>query len=470
MKRLAGVLCAFAAPAAMAQPAAVDAAALYQQYCAQCHGATMQGGNAQSLVDGVWNHGEGRGYVSRNTKHGITEYGMPAYEATLSDNEINAIVDYILTAEKTAGAVRPPIPEATQTQEYEVKIEKWVEGLELPWAIAFPDAETALITERSGKLLVVKNGALQAEPVSGTPEVLAESQGGLMEVAIDPNYADNGYVYLSFSHGIPAKEGDRVLAMTKIVRGRIKDNAWTDEETVYEAPHETYLPTRQHYGCRIVFDKEGYLYFSIGERGVQDHAQELGRPNGKVHRIWPDGRIPEDNPFVKTPGALPTIYSYGNRNPQGMAVSPVDGLLWASEHGPMGGDELNVIASGANYGWPVVTYGRNYNGQIVSDKTHAEGIAQPSLFWRPSIAVSGVDFYTGDAFGRWKNALLVAALRYEEVRLLRIEGDRVLHQETILKNVGRVRSVNTGPDGAIYVVTNSPNAVLRLTPIGERSY
>ena len=445
--------------------------ALYQQYCAQCHGADLRGGNAQSMVDGVWNFGEGKGYVSRSIKHGITHLGMPAYESTLEDDEIAAIVEFILNAEKDSGAVKPPPPSELQTHDYLVRVESWVEGLEVPWSIAFPDAETALITERPGRLRVVKDGALDPLPVSGTPKVLAEGQGGLLDVAVDPEYGKNGWLYLAYSHALDtADETGREPAMTRLVRGRIRDGAWVDGQAVFEAPPDTYLSTRVHYGCRIIFDSEGHLYFSIGERGMQDHAQELARPNGKIHRVNTDGSIPADNPFVGRPGALPSIYTYGNRNPQGLAYDASTGVIWETEHGPMGGDELNTIRPGRNYGWPLITYGRNYNGEIVSDLTREEGLEQPSLYWRPSIAVCGMDVYTGSQFPKWAGSLLVGALKYESVAVIQVDGDRAMHEETILKNAGRVRDVACGPDGAIYVVTNKPDAVLRLSVKGERTY
>jgi glucose/arabinose dehydrogenase len=288
-------------------------------------------------------------------------------------------------------------------------------------------------------------------------------------VAVDPDYAENGWIYLAYSHALEAEAGQkRPPAMTRIVRGRLKDHAWVDQEVIYEAPHATYRTTRHHYGCRIVFDPDGYLYFGIGDRGAQDQAQDLGKPNGKMHRLHRDGRVPRDNPFVWRDGALASIYSYGHRNPQGLAVHPVTGRVWDTEHGPMGGDELNLITPGRNYGWPVVTYGLNYNGTVISELTRKEGMEVPNLYWKPSIAVCGLDFYRGDKFPKWKNRLLVGALKYEEVDLLDIEGDRVIHQETILKNAGRVRDVACGPDGLVYVVLNQPGMVLRLSPIREK--
>jgi len=449
---------------------APDGQALYQQFCAQCHGADLRGGNAQSMVDGVWQYGEGTGYITRNIKHGITDLGMPAYESSMSDAQIRAVVEFIMSAEKSTGAVKPPPPTEIQTQDYHVKVDQWIQGLQEPWSIAFPDTETAYIAEKAGQLLIARNGKLEAGPVKGTPEVVSEGQGGLMDVAVDPKFSENGWIYLSFSHGLPAEDGKPQRAMTKIVRGKIEKGRWTNEETLFAASPDHYVPSRVHYGCRIVFDEAGHLYFSIGERGMQENAQDLSRPNGKVHRIWPDGSIPEDNPFVKTPGALPSIYSYGNRNPQGLAIHPVTGYLWETEHGPMGGDEINVIESGKNYGWPVITWGRNYNGAPVSALTEKDGLEQPASFWRPSIGVCGMDIYNGEQFPVWRGALLVTALRNEELRIVRVAGEHVQHQEIILKNMGRARDVVAGPDGAIYLVTNGPGAIMKLSYIKERAY
>ncbi len=447
----------------------IDAKALYGEFCAKCHGRNLEGGNAPSLVDGVWLYGAGRGQRIRHIRFGILQQGMPTFNDALSTEQIEALADYIGEMEKSAGGERPPLPEVLNTYDYDIRVERFVEGLDIPWAIDFLDDHTALITERPGTLRIVRDGKLQDEPVTGIPKVLPQGQGGLMDVAVDPNYSDNGWIYLSYSHVLPS-EKERPPAMTRLVRGRLKSNAWVDQEVIYEAPHESYRTTRHHYGSRIVFDPRGYLYFSIGDRGRGQHAQDLSRPNGKMHRIWPDGSIPEDNPYVGREGALPTIYSYGHRNPQGLAVHPETGRVWITEHGPMGGDELNLLKPAVNYGWPKITYGKNYNGSIVTEYEQREGMAQPILFWRPSIAVCGLDYYRGDLFPKWKNWLLAGALAFEELRLLVIEEDRVIHQETILKNAGRVRDVMSGPDGAIYVVLNNPGTVLRLTPIVEEGF
>ena len=444
---------------------AQDGAALYQQNCAQCHGTDLDGGNATSLIDGVWQYGEKNSHIRRNIKFGIPHLGMPSYEEALSDDEIRSILQYILETEEDAGAIEPEAPEVLETMDYDLKVETFADGLEIPWAIDFIDASTALITERPGRVRMVIKGELQPEPVKNTPEVLHAGQGGLLDVAVDPEYDENGWIYLAYSHVLDdVTTGNRPPAMTRIVRGKIENNTWTDLEVLFEAPHDMYRTTRHHYGCRIVFDPWGYLYFAIGDRGAGMQAQDFTRPNGKVHRIHKNGDIPNSNPYLYAEEAMKSLYTLGNRNIQGMAVHPVTGELWATEHGPMGGDELNLIQEGKNYGWETITYGRNYNGTIITELTHMPGMEQPVLYWKPSIAVCGLDFYSGNLFEKWKNKLLVGALRYEEVRLLNIEDDRVMHEQTILKGLGRVRDVSTGPDGAIYVVLNQPGKVIRLTP------
>jgi glucose/arabinose dehydrogenase len=237
-----------------------------------------------------------------------------------------------------------------------------------------------------------------------------------------------------------------------------------DQETLYKAPPELYWDDNTHFGSRFLFDREGHLFYSIGDRGHQDDAQDLSLPNGKIHRIHDDGRIPKDNPFVGRPGALPSIWSYGNRNPQGLAWHPVTGELWSSEHGPRGGDELNRIEPGRNYGWPVITYGMNYDGTPITDKTEQDGMEQPVMQWTPSIAVCAIVFYTGDRFPGWKTDLFVTALGGQALRRLVIEGKRVVHEEVLFKGLGRVRDVVNGPDGTLYVVLNDPGRIVRMVP------
>lgn len=442
-------------------------AELYATACAQCHGAQLQGGQAQSLVDAVWQFGSSKSHIFRNIKYGISDFAMPAFEEALSDDAIHRILDFVFESEKTAGAQKPAAPEKLFTLDYEVKVEKVAEGLDIPWAIDFLDEHRALVTERPGSVRLISSGQLHPTPIIGIPEVVHEGQGGLLDVSVDPEYAKTGWIYLSYSHPLDDADGKRKPAMTRIVRGRLKEHEWVDQETIFEAPHDLYLTTRQHYGSRIVFDPKGHIYFSIGDRGMSQQAQDITRPNGKIHRIHKDGTIPHDNPFIGREDAIPSIFTFGNRNPQGLAVHPATGQVWEAEHGPMGGDELNLILGGTNYGWPSITYGRNYDGGIVSNFRKREGMAAPTLYWKPSIAVCGIHFVTSPLFPRWQNKLLVSALKFEEVRLLDIHGDRVMHQEILLKNAGRVRDVCSAPDGAIYVVTNGPDTVLKLTPVRD---
>jgi len=248
------------------------------------------------------------------------------------------------------------------------------------------------------------------------------------------------------------------------VRGKIKGHQWTDEQTLFEVPDSLKVTGGNRWGARLMFDKNGFLFFSIGDMARAKDSQNPGKPSGKVFRIHTDGSIPKDNPFVGKKGALPALFTIGNRNVQGIAQHPVTGEIWATEHGPMGGDELNILKKGANYGWPVITYGVDYDGSVVSKDTTNEGMEQPVVQWTPSIAVCAAEFITSRLFPMWKNNLLVSALSFEEIRRLVIENNKVIEQELILKGVGRVRDLKTGPDGALYVLLNDPDMVLRISP------
>jgi glucose/arabinose dehydrogenase len=237
-----------------------------------------------------------------------------------------------------------------------------------------------------------------------------------------------------------------------------------DQATIYQSPAHLYVDDNTHFGSRFLFDASGHLFFTIGDRGTMTDAQALGNPNGKVHRVFDDGRVPPDNPFVATPGALGTIWSLGNRNPQGLAWHPVTGQMWSTEHGPRGGDELNVIEKGRNYGWPTATYGINYDGTPITDTTSAAGLEQPVTYWTPSVAPSGIAFYTGDRFPGWKHDLFIAMLLGNQLRRVTVSGHIVTHQETIFKGFGRVRHVINGPDGLLYVALNDPGRIVRLVP------
>ena len=445
-----------------------DVAKIYAEICSNCHGAQLEGGQAPSMLDDQWSSGDGSdAALARIISEGSLEKGMPAFHSLMSEGDVRAMVIFIReqraryqrsrkTQEVPAGVIT--------TAEHRYRIETMADGLATPWSIAFLPDDRVLVTEKPGRLRVIAGDKLQPAAITGTPAVRDAGQGGLLEVAIHPGYASNGWIYLAYSD--PARDQDgKDVSLTTIVRGRIKDGAWTDQETIWRAPLALYRPGGGvHFGCRIAFDGQGYLYFSHGERGRQQDAQDLTRPNGKIHRIHDDGRIPADNPFVNTPGAFPTIWTYGNRNPQGLDFDPRTGLLWETEHGPRGGDELNRIRGGRNYGWPVITYGMNYDGSPITAETAREGMEQPVTYWVPSIAVCGIDFYEGTLFPKWTGNLFVSALAQQELRRLVIDGEKVVSQEVVLKDIGRLRDVQCAPDGSIWVAVNDPGTVIRLVP------
>ena len=333
-------------------------------------------------------------------------------------------------------------------------------NLQYPWGLAFLPDGRMLVTERSGRLRVIgADGKLDPRPVEGVPKVVASGQGGLLDVAVHPRFAENGWVYLSFA----GSDGDG--ASTEVVRGRLDGQRLQDVQTLFRM-----LPRSsggRHFGSRLVFDAKGLLYITLGDRGDMERAQRMDDHAGSVIRLHDDGRVPADNPFVKTPGARPEKFTLGNRNMQGAAIHPVTGELWTHEHGPQGGDEVNVMRAGRNYGWPVITHGVNYGiGTRIGEGTSRPGMEQPLKIWIPSIAPSGMAFYAGKAFQGWSGNLLVGALRGESLHRLELDGEKVVREEVLLKSqVGRIRDVRVGPDGLVYLLTDErAGQLLRLEP------
>jgi glucose/arabinose dehydrogenase len=441
-----------------------DVAKVWTEVCASCHGPNMQGAQAPSMLDDVWTTGNTDAALAVTIKNGRVANGMPAFGTMLNDEEIRAMVVYIRETAgkaKAAGATHAaPAPNVVVTSEkHAFKLETVVEGVTTPWGLDFLPDGRMLITEKGGALRIADaKGTLAAAPVQNVPAVWSKGQGGLLDVAVHPDYAKNGWIYISYSD---PGEGDS--AMTAIIRAKLTDNALTDIQPVFKVPAALYKTANVHFGTRFVFDGKGHVFFSIGDRGHQTEAQDVTRPNGKVHRINEDGTIPKDNPFVDKADAVKSIWSYGHRNPQGLAQHPTSGALYDVEHGPRGGDELNLVVKGKNYGWPVITYGMNYNGTPMTDKTAAPGMEQPLTYWVPSIAVSSIGFYTGTKFPGWKNSLFLGSLAAQELRRLEVNGTQV-KQEVLFKNVGRLRDVVMGPDGAIYVAFNQPDRIARLVP------
>jgi len=345
------------------------------------------------------------------------------------------------------------------TEQHAFRVVRLVEQLEHPWGLAFLPDGRMLVTERPGRLRVVANGRLAAKPVAGVPAVAATGQGGLLDVALHPRFAENGYVYLSY-----AARGDGGIS-TEVARGRLAGGRLEDVKVIFHQQPKG--GGGRHFGSRLVFDRGGYLYITLGDRGEMERAQKPDDHAGSVIRLHDDGRVPADNPFSGRPGWKPEKYTIGNRNIQGAALHPQTGRLWTHEHGPQGGDEINVIRAGANYGWPVITYGVNYGfGTKIGEGTRKPGMEQPLYYWVPSIAPSGMAFYTGDRFPRWRGDLFVGALRDEMLVRLRLDGEKVVQEERMLKGaLGRIRDVRNGPDGFLYLLTDESRGVLaRLEP------
>jgi aldose sugar dehydrogenase len=345
-----------------------------------------------------------------------------------------------------------------RSQHHDYHIEVLFEGLEHPWSLAFLPDGRLLVTERPGRLLLLDPRTGSRRQVQGTPEVVARSQGGLLDVALHPDFASNGWVYLSY-----AARQDGGLS-THVGRGRLRDGRLEDFELLFQA--EPGLGSGQHFGSRLLFDRDGYLFITLGDHGERDSAQDLGSHMGGLIRLHDDGRVPIDNPFVDREGARPEIYSYGHRNPQGIALHPDTGAVWLHEHGPRGGDEINLPEAGLNYGWPVTTHGREYHGPEIGPAPPQPGFASPIHHWTPSIAPSGMAFYQGKAFPDWEGDLFVGALAHRHLQRLRFDGRQRVEQERLLEEQGwRIRDVRTGPDGYLYLLPDEdPASLIRLVP------
>ena len=347
-----------------------------------------------------------------------------------------------------------------ETERADIELQTVAQGLENPWGLAFLPDGSMLVTERTGTMRKVGADGEVSEPLTGLPEIFVRGQGGLLDVAVDPNYADNGWIYFSYSE--PGDGGNS----TALARAKLDGNALVELERIFS--QQPKVSSNNHFGSRIVFKGDGTLFLTLGDRySRMDDAQTLDNHHGKVVRINTDGSVPADNPFVDTEGALPEIWSYGHRNMQGATIHPQTGELWSGEHGAQGGDELNIDRAGLNYGWPVVTYGEDYGGGKIGEGFKKEGMETPIYYWLPSLATAGLTFYTGDVFPKWKGDIFVASLRAETLSRLDIEGERVLHEERLLADeLGeRLRHVVQGPKGYLYLLTDaSDGKIIRIAP------
>ncbi len=433
----------------------------YATYCSGCHGDQLE-----AFTDRKWKRGNSAENLFAAIKHGYPDEGMPAFDQTFSDDEITGLVAYIqegiqnvkqydFSEEATANAVYT-------AEALRYRLDTVATGMEIPWGMAFLPNGDMLITDRNGAFYRLPKGSRQLQKIAGAPQVLAQGQGGLLDVELHPDFAKNNTIYLSYSAF--KKEGEQTLSTTAVLRAKLEGNKLTDAKVIFEA--QPWARTRHHYGSRLEFGRDGMLYVSVGDRGQHhENAQTVERAPGKVHRIKDDGTIPADNPFASEKGAIASIWTIGNRNIQGMVMHPRTGAIWTNEHGPRGGDEVNIAERGKNYGWPVISYGINYNGTVLTELTKKEGMEQPLWYWVPSIAPSGMAFVTGNRYKGWEGDLLVGSLRFQFLSKLKMDGNKIVSEEKLLKNIGRVRDVKMGPDGYIYVAVESPGTIYRVVPV-----
>ena len=370
---------------------------------------------------------------------------------------------FLVSSLTKAGDIQNWDDSVEKTKKETFRVETFIDGFDIPWGMVFLPNQNLIVSDRNGSLWLVDYKEKSKNQIRGVPNVRYKGQGGLLDVEIHPDFINNNYIYIGFTDYLNSKKN---RTFTSIIRARLKNISLTDQKIIYKADDTFYDNSTIHYGTRIVFDDKGFLYFSIGDRGKRNQAQLLEYPNGKIHRLNADGSIPSDNPFFENNNAIKSIWTYGNRNPQGLAMHPASSILFETEHGPKGGDELNILSSGKNYGWPEITYGKNYSGTTITKYTHKEGMEQPVIHWTPSIAVCGIDFYDGELFNNWKNNLLVSSLKFERLYRLEIDDDdKVIDQEIIYEAGSRIRDVQTGPEGFIYIALEDPGRIVRFIPI-----
>jgi glucose/arabinose dehydrogenase len=430
----------------------------YSKLCSDCHGK-----NITDFEKIKWNHGITELEIYNSIAYGYDDLGMPAYHKTLSKKSIKSLAEAFVIALENKNDIKlepKPTSNTYSNQSITIQLDTIASGLDKPWGIATLENNVFLITDRNGTLYKVQNKVKTV--IKNVPKVLSEGQGGLLDIVLHPQYKQNGWLYCSYSK--PALMDSVAKSTTAIFRAKLLNDSLTNIEHIFEAL--PYLTTKHHYGCRMVFDNNGYLFFGVGERGKHfEYPQKLDNDLGKIHRLHDDGTIPTSNPFYNTKGAHPSIYAYGIRNPQGIALHPITGQIWETEHGPKGGDEINIINAGVNYGWPVISYGINYNGSSLTKLRQKDSMEQPIHYWVPSIAPSGLSFVHNSKYKNWEGGVLVNSLKFKYLELLKMEGNKVIATEKLMKNIGRMRQVIMGSDGYIYISIEDPGTVFRLRPL-----
>ena len=471
---------------------------MYKDECAVCHGEDLQGAPLGTPLVGIdLRHGDTVEEIAKNIADGFPDTGMPSWSDTKNQNQIWNLALYV--AEQRQGTTildkRDKIPleipdGVVKTERHSFRIKMIATGLDpMPFSNAPLPEGGFLVSERMRGLTIVSDDGVQSDPISGTPPTYSDSSlflgqvmglGWMLDVALHPNYEDNGWIYIHFTdrckdcNKVSLKYG-KPVSMNKLIRGRIKDGAWVNEETIWEAEIETYSATSDlTSGGRIAFDDRGYVYISVGMKDVYDFmgTQDLDLPYGKIIRVHDNGHIPTDNPFVDSEGALPSIWTYGHRSQQGLEFNPQTGDVWSTEMGPRGGDELNRLVKGGNYGWPIFTSGVNYDGRPVdvADQLGIEldeaDVVFPVVDWSPAIAVSSFIFYQGTEFPEWNNNIILGTLRATDLMRLEAVDNEVVRKEVLLENLARFRDIEQGPNGELYVLLEhaSGSQIIRLRP------
>ena len=441
-------------------PDLAKAAINYTNHCGGCHGQKFE-----SFIEREWLYGNTSAEIASSIELGYDGNGMPSYKALFTSQEIKDLADYILQEidGKTQESIQQDNPNLSgiiTSDNLNFRLETITDQISgVPWGVAQLPNGDFLVTERGGKLYRINNEG-ELNEISGLPNLIALGQGGLLDVEIHPDFEDNSYVYISYSGLNPNNSSENTTA---VARGVLSGNTLQNTEEIFAA--QPYLITTNHYGSRLEFDNNGYLYVSVGDRGYRDvYPQALDNGIGKVHRLNPNGTIPMDNPYYNMANHNWSVFGYGIRNPQGLAKHPDTGDIWEGEHGPQGGDEINILESGNNYGWPVITYGVNYNGTPITNETEMEGMEQPIHYWVPSIAPCGMSFVSSNYYGDWENDLFVGSLKFRYLHRLKMNGNQVVGHEELLEDIGRVRDVQMGLDGYIYILVEGPGRLIRLVP------
>jgi len=425
----------------------------YAIFCADCHGRKLE-----EFIERKWTNGESKMDVIKSIKYGIVSEGMPAYEKSFSQQEIEELAAFILLKSKDKKVEQTPILSSKiyKTNAYNLQTEKVVDNIEIPWGIKVTEDGTIYFTERKGTLKIKKTDGRIVQ-VKNVPQVRNRGQGGMLDVTLHPDFKNNQWIYLSYSKKNPNGNG----ATTAVIRAKLVGDELKEITEIFEAL--PYNGKSHHYGSRMVFDDEGYLYISVGDRGVRDqNPQSLTNSCGKIHRVHDDGSIPKDNPFYGKNNMVASIWTYGNRNPQGLVFDEETKTVWEHEHGPKGGDELNLVKKGVNYGWPIASYGINYIGTKFTDITEREDFQSPVAYWVPSIAPSGMAIIKGENYPKWNGDILTGSLKFDYISRIKVDGNKKVEEELIFNDIGRVRSIEMGADGFLYIGVEDPGRILKV--------